>query len=109
MELLVRCGDFAMLNFVSVEEGRKGVDDDPGDRAAKVDGFVHHKRHDARSKHIVLHVGVPSGPELLEIIERGIGGADLVECGPVFGDSVRKRSGGVPRSLVRQKRFNREI
>jgi hypothetical protein len=109
LELLVCSRYFAMLNLVFVEDGRKGVDDDPGDGAAKVHGFMHHKGHDARSKHIILHVGVPGGPKLLEIVERGIGDADLVECRPVFRDGVRKRGGGVPGNVVRSILAHREI
>lgn len=107
--MLVCSGYFAMLNLVFVEERRKGVDDDPGDGATKIDHFVHHKGHDARGKHIVLHVGVPSSPELLKVVERGIGGADLVECRPVFRDRVGKGGGGVPGIHVRQTIFNREM
>ncbi|EFE44044.1 hypothetical protein TRV_01172 [Trichophyton verrucosum HKI 0517] len=48
------------------------VDDHPGKRAAKVDDLVHGKGHDAGGEDVVLHVGVPGRPHLLEDIELGV-------------------------------------
>lgn len=36
------------------------ADDDPGERATKVDRFVHDKTHDTGGENIVVHVGVPT-------------------------------------------------
>jgi hypothetical protein len=46
------------LDLVFVEVGH-AVDDDPGERAAEVDEFVHHEGHDAGCENVVLHVCVP--------------------------------------------------
>ncbi len=59
------------------------VDNDPGQGAAKVDDFVHQKRHDASSEDIVLYVGVPRSPQALEDIEMDIVFGDLIELAPV--------------------------
>jgi len=56
------------LNLVLVEEGN-AVDNDPRERAAKVDEFVHQERHDTSGEHIVANVGVPRHPQLLEVVE----------------------------------------
>lgn len=44
---------------------------------------MHHKRHDARRKHIVLHVGIPSRPQPLEDIKMNVVFRDVVELTPV--------------------------
>lgn len=49
------------LNLPASEVWDK-VDDDPGKRAAKVDGFVEDEAHDACREDIILHVGVPCKP-----------------------------------------------
>jgi hypothetical protein len=94
LHLFLDRGDFVLLDLVAIEVG-DAVDDDPGQRAAKVDGFVHDKGHDARGEHVVLHEGVPGGPHLLEVVELGIGGGDLVEGGPVLGNGIGEDGGGV--------------
>ncbi|EKG20031.1 hypothetical protein MPH_02662 [Macrophomina phaseolina MS6] len=70
------------LNLVLVEE-RDAVDDDPRQRATKVDDLVHDERHDAGGQDIVVHVGVPGKPEALEVIEGDIVLRNLVESLPV--------------------------
>ena len=55
------------------------VHDHEGQSAAEVDQLVHNEGHDARGKHIILHVGVPRGPCLLEHIEVDVVLSDLVE------------------------------
>jgi hypothetical protein len=59
------------------------VDDNPGQRTPKVDGFVHNKGHDSGGQNIVLHERVPRKPELLGIIEGDIILGDLLERAPV--------------------------
>ena len=44
---------------------------------------MHQKRHDARRKHIVLHVGIPSRPQTLEDVEMNVVFRDVVELTPV--------------------------
>lgn len=103
-----------LLNLISVEE-RDAVDNDPRQRAAKVDDLVHDKGHDARCKDIVLHVRVPSleasqtrrrvregreetySPEALKDAQRNpIVLVDLVELVPVGVGRVVRDRGGVP-------------
>ena len=50
-----------VLDLVFVQEG-EAVNDDPGQRAAKVNNLMHDKGHDAGGKDIVLHEGVPCRP-----------------------------------------------
>lgn len=38
------------------------VDDHPGERATKVNDFMHNERHDPCSQDIVVHIGVPCLP-----------------------------------------------
>lgn len=76
-----------VLDFVFVEVGNC-VDNDPGQRPAKVHDFMHHERHNARCEDVILHVCVPCGPEAFEKIEVDIVLRDLVELTPV---SVRVR------------------
>ena len=44
---------------------------------------MHYKGHDARSKDIILHEGVPSCPQPLEHVEVDIVFGDVVELAPV--------------------------
>ncbi|EFE35075.1 uncharacterized protein ARB_06031 [Trichophyton benhamiae CBS 112371] len=66
------------------------VDDHPGKRAAKVDDLVHGKGHDAGGEDVVLHVGVPGRPHLLEDIELGVVCGRLLELGP--GDEPAEKT-----------------
>ena len=47
-----------VLNLVLVEVGN-GVDDHPGNRAAKVDNFVHEEAHDSGRNRVILHPEIP--------------------------------------------------
>ena len=44
---------------------------------------MHDKAHDARGKHVVLHVDVPRRPQLLKVVERDIVFAHLLDLAPV--------------------------
>lgn len=44
---------------------------------------MHRKGHNARSKDIILHVGVPSRPQPLKDIEMHIVPGDIVKLAPV--------------------------
>jgi len=57
-----------LLNLVLVEIGNT-VNDDPGQRSAKVHGLVHDERHDSGSQDVVAHPSVPSEPHLLKVVE----------------------------------------
>ena len=59
------------------------VDDDPGERPAEVDHLVHDKRHYTGGEDIVLHVGIPGCPHLLEQVEVDIVLRDLFKLTPV--------------------------
>lgn len=94
-----------MLNLVLAEIG-DAVDDDPGKRAAEVDGFVHHKGHDASGEDVVLHVCVPGHPEALGVVEGDIGLGDGVEgipvgIGQVAPGKAREKSGRIPTGALR--------
>ena len=71
-----------MLNLVLPKRGNL-INNNPRQTPSKIHSFVHHKGHDARSEHIVLHVNVPRGPHLLEVVERDIVLGDFFELGPV--------------------------
>lgn len=71
-----------LLELVAVEKGY-AVDDDPGERASKVDGLVHDKGHDARREDIVAHPCVPRHPHPLEVVELHIVFGDLLKRTPV--------------------------
>lgn len=51
-----------------VEEGDE-ANYEPGEGAAKVHRFVHHKGHNASGENIVLHPRVPGCPQQLNDIE----------------------------------------
>lgn len=70
------------LDLVLVEE-RDGVDENPRERAAEVDGLVHDEGHDTGGQNIVVHVSVPRKPEALEVVEGDIVLGNLLELGPV--------------------------
>lgn len=90
-----------ILNLVFVEVTYV-VDNDPGQRAAKVDNFVHQKGHDASSENVVLHVGVPRSPQALEDVEMDIVFGDFIKLAPVSVLGHEKRGGcGVPAEIVR--------
>lgn len=74
------------------------IDNDPGQRTPKVDGFVHNKRHDSGGQYIVLHKRVPCKPELLRVIEGNIVLGDLLEGAPVcvLRHWREKGGGGIP-------------
>lgn len=84
-----------VLNFVLPEE-TKSVDENPWKRSAKVYDFVHHEGHDTGCEDIVLHVGVPGGPESLENIEMDIILGDFFELAPVCL-GCRGEKSGIPR------------
>jgi hypothetical protein len=48
-----------ILDLVLVERG-DGIDDDPGERPAKVDNLVHDEAHDSRRKNVILPPQIPS-------------------------------------------------
>lgn len=66
------------MNLVFVEVGYS-VHDHEREGSAKVDSLVHDKGHDAGGEYIVLHVGVPRSPGLLEEVEVYIVLSDLIE------------------------------
>lgn len=70
------------LDLVAPEPGNH-IDYDPRQRASKVDDLVHDEGHDARGENIVLHVGVPSQPHALGVVERDIVLGDLFKRAPV--------------------------
>lgn len=49
------------LNLVAIEQA-PGIDKNPRQRPTEVNHFMHHERHDASRKDIVLHPGVPGSP-----------------------------------------------
>jgi len=51
--------DLLPLNLVFVEVGY-GIDYNPGNAAAKIDGFVHDETEDSGREDIILHVGIPT-------------------------------------------------
>lgn len=44
-------------------------DDHPGQTSTKVEDLVHSKGHDTSRKDVILHVGIPSSPQLFEDIQ----------------------------------------
>ena len=78
-----------VLNLVLVEK-RNAIDDHPGQRAAKVDKFVHQEGHDAGGEHIVANVCVPRHPQLFKVIEVYIVLGHLFELVPVRVRCVRE-------------------
>jgi hypothetical protein len=72
-----------------MEDGRKTVYYDPWRRASEIHDFMHGERQDTRSQNIIVHIGIPGGPQSLKIIERHMSSAYLVELGPIFGNSLR--------------------
>jgi len=63
--------DLLPLNLVFVEVGY-GIDYNPGNAAAKIDGFVHDETEDSGREDIVLHVGIPTGPQSLKDVQVNI-------------------------------------
>lgn len=61
--------DAAYLLDLILPEPRDHVDDNPRQRAAKVDSLVYDKGHDTRGENIVVHVRVPSRPKTLGVVE----------------------------------------
>lgn len=112
-------GSTYSLNLVFVEVGH-AVDDNPGERAAKVDNFVHHEGHDSCREDVVLHVCVPSlggmlahcwnssqegrtyGPETLKDIESlAIVVSDAIVLVPVCRRGEESAVCCVPMKLIR--------
>lgn len=54
----LRARETHVLQLPLVEEG-DGVDDDPGERSAKVDELVHDETHNTRRDCVILHPEVP--------------------------------------------------
>lgn len=73
-----------VLDLVLVEGGY-GVDNDPGQTAAKVDNLVHHEGHDAGGEGVILHEQIPRGPETLCHAELDMDLGHLLEDGEVVG------------------------
>lgn len=71
-----------ILDFIFVKV-RYSVDDHPWEGTPKVEQLMKHKRHDARSKDIILQVGIPGSPETLEEVQVDMILGDLVEMGQV--------------------------
>ena len=71
-----------ILNLVSVEVWN-AVYDRPRDRAPKIDGLVHNKRHDASSEDIILQIGVPGCPQAFKNVEVDIVLGNFIELAPV--------------------------
>lgn len=84
-----------MLNLPAVEI-LCSIDDNPGKRSAKIDELVHHEGYDAGGKDIVLHVGVPRGPETFSDIEMSIVFGNLVILAPVRRGRRGKEVCGIP-------------
>ena len=60
-------------------EVRDLIHEDEWESSSEIDDFVHHEGHDSGGEDVVLHVGVPCGPHLLEDIEVDIVLSDVVE------------------------------
>ena len=71
-----------MLDLVFVEVGY-AVDDEPRERAAKINEFVHHERHDSSGENIVPHIGIPCCPQALGNVEVCVVLGDLIVLAPV--------------------------
>lgn len=80
------------LNLVTLEQTQT-IDEDPRQRAAKVDQLVDHERHDTGGQDIVLHPRVPGRPQALGNVQVGIVLANLLELTPVGG---RREHGRIP-------------
>ena len=70
------------MNLIFVER-RNAIDDYPRKRTTKIDCLMHHKRHDAGSKHVVLHERIPSRPKPLKDIKLYILVRDGIVGAPV--------------------------
>jgi hypothetical protein len=81
-------GKTDILDLVAVEVWYP-IDDDPRKGATKVDDLVHDEGHDTGGEDIVLHVGIPGGPETLGGIEMRIVLGDLFVLVPV-GDGLTR-------------------
>lgn len=86
-----------ILNLV-LPEKTESVDDNPRKRSSKIHHFVHHERHDAGCKDIVLHESVPGLPQSLENIEVDIVLGDFLVVAPVRLRRPRKK-GGIPKQI----------
>lgn len=95
--LFAQRGDLVVLDLVSLEE-TETVDEDPGQRTTEVDEFVHGEGHDAGGQNIVLHPGIPGGPELLGHIELAVQFRDFLVLAPV---GARGQCGRVPGEVSR--------
>lgn len=65
----MRIRDIAYTLDLVLVESWHAIDQDPRERASKVDSLVHGKGHDSRGKDIVLHISVPRSPETLKDVE----------------------------------------
>lgn len=81
------------------------VDDDPGQRTAKVKDLVDEERHDTRGQDVVTHPCVPGQPHLLKVVELDIVLGDLLEGAPVgVLRHGRQNRGCVPVASVNTRR-----
>jgi len=57
---------------------------------------MHHERHDASCQDVILHIGIPGGPESLRNVKVNIIFGNLIELAPerFWGD--REQGCGVP-------------
>jgi hypothetical protein len=109
-----------VLDLVFIEGG-DGVDDNPWQRATKVDDLVHDEAHDASREDVVLHPEVPSlafsvnidsgrgghgghiswsatySPEALRVAKLAIEFRNLVKNGGIGRGWVEAGNGRVPR------------
>ena len=92
-----------ILYFVTPEK-TQGVDKDPWQRPAKINQLVHSERHDASSQNIILHPGIPCGPESLGNVEMGIVFGYIFKLAPV---SARGQRGGIPTTVRTNSRVTR--
>jgi hypothetical protein len=103
--LLPISGYFMFLDFVFVEKRGKAVHYYPRERSAEINNFVHSEGHNAGGQNIITHVGIPSCPELLKVIQRNMSSTYLVELGPVLRKSLRKSR--IPAISVSDRTRNR--
>lgn len=73
---------FLVLELVFSEPGEP-IRNEPNQRAAKVDGFMHDEGHDAGSQYIILHIGIPCRPHTLHEIEVAIVLRYLLKLAPI--------------------------
>ena len=69
------------LDFIFMEIPHS-IDDDPRERATKVDKLMHYEGHDSCCQDVVLHVEVPCHPQTLRDIKMDIIFRYLLELTP---------------------------